>query len=208
MKYTHIIFDVDGTLIDTEYAILHSLQDTLKTITGKEPAIDTLTFVLGITGEDALKEMGMENISEIIELWIKNTGKYNNTVSLFEGIKETLNALSQTGCKLGIATSKPRGEFEEEFCYFGIRQYFGTTICADDTKEHKPTPAPLVKYMELEKTAPDHLLYIGDSKYDRECAKNAGVDFALAGWGCHDTEIQADYYLSDPRDLISLIKNS
>lgn len=205
MKYTHIIFDVDGTLIDTEYAILHSLQDTLKTITGKKPEIDTLTFVLGITGEDALKEMGMKNIPEIIALWIKNTGKYNNTVSLFKGITETLDALSQSGCKLGIATSKPRNEFENEFCHFGIRHYFSTTICADDTTEHKPTPAPLIKYMELEKTTPDHLLYIGDSRYDRECAKNAGVDFALAGWGCHDTEIQTDYYLSDPKDLLSLI---
>ncbi len=206
MKYKHIIFDVDGTLIDTEYAIIRSLQDLLKARTGKEPDYDTLTFVLGITGEDALKKMGMDDIPALLELWIEQMNTYSSTIGPFKGIAQVLDSLSHMGYKLGIVTSRTRYEFDDDFRHFGIRQYFDTTICADDTKEHKPAPAPLLKYMELENAAPDSLLYIGDSKYDRECAKNAGVDFALALWGYHNAEIQADYYVSNPMDLLSIVK--
>ena len=54
MKYKHIVFDINDTLIDTEYAVLHSLQDTILSLTGKEKSLDELMFALGITGEDAL----------------------------------------------------------------------------------------------------------------------------------------------------------
>lgn len=205
MKYKHIIFDVDGTLIDTEYAIIRSLQDIIKSMTGEEPAYDTLTFVLGITGEDALKKLNMKDIPAMLELWVKKMEKYDSTMIPFEGIPELLNTLSHTECKLGIVTSRTRKEFESDFERHGLLPFFSTVICADDTKEHKPNPAPLLKYMELTKAAPDQLLYIGDSRYDRECAKNAGVDFALAMWGCYNKELQAEYYPATPNHILDIL---
>lgn len=205
MKYKHIIFDVDGTLIDTEYAIIRSLQDIIKSMTGEEPAYDTLTFVLGITGEDALKKLNMKDIPAMLELWLEKMEKYDSTMIPFEGIPELLNTLSHMECKLGIVTSRTRKEFESDFERHGLLPFFSTVICADDTKEHKPNPAPLLKYMELTKAAPDQLLYIGDSRYDRECAKNAGVDFALAMWGCYNKELQAEYYPATPNHILDIL---
>ena len=106
---------------------------------------------------------------------------------------------------MGIVTSKTREEFTHDFCPFGISHYFKTIICADDTQEHKPNAAPILKYVELSKTDHRKVLYIGDSKYDSKCAENAGIDFALAVWGSHNKHIKADYFLERPADLLSAI---
>ena len=82
-----------------------------------------------------------------------SAGRYSGSISvMFNGIADTLGALSQKGCKLGIVTSRIREDFEKEFRRFPIRQYFDIVVCADDTKEHKPTAAPLLKYMELSRS--------------------------------------------------------
>ncbi len=205
MHYTHIAFDVDGTLVDTEYAVLHSLQDTIGTLTGQKPPLEELTFALGITGEDALKRLAVSDIPGTLALWIDYLRQYDDTTALFQGMEETLSALSQKGCRLGVVTSRVRDEFEKEFKRFPVRHYFDTVVCADDTEEHKPTAAPLLKYMELSGSSRSQILYVGDSRYDRECARNAGVDFALAGWGSHLKDCDAAYCLSTPTELTAII---
>lgn len=205
MKYSQIVFDVDGTLVNTEYAVLHSLQDTVRTVTGKEPALEELTFALGITGEDALKQLAFPDIPGTLALWIDYLGRYDDTVGIFQGMEETLDTLSQNGCMFGIATSRIRDNFEQDFQRFPIRRYFDIVVCADDTAEHKPTAAPLLKYMELSGCSRSQILYVGDSRYDMECARNAGIDFALAGWGSRLKNIDARYQPSVPSDLISIV---
>ncbi len=200
MKYNHIVFDIDGTLIDTEYAVLHSLQETIRVLSGRERPCSELKFALGITGIDALKKLEIKDISYAIELWNQNMCKYTDTIKVFDGIPGLLKNLLRLDCEMGIVTSKTREEFTHDFCQFGISHYFKTIICADDTQEHKPNAAPLLKYIELSKTDPRKVLYIGDSKYDSKCAENAGIDFALAVWGSHNKHIKANYFLERPED--------
>lgn len=209
MRYKHIVFDIDGTLIDTEYAVLHSLQDTLIAVTGINKEINELTFALGIPGKNALKKLNIpeRSFSLILEDWERCMCKYSNTVCIFQGISDLLEALVQSGYELGIVTSKTREEFKQDFESFDISNCFTAIICADDTVEHKPEPDPLFKYMEVSNASNNEMLYIGDSTYDRECAKGAKVDFALAGWGSHSREIQADYYLEKPDDLLSILRD-
>ena len=76
---------------------------------------------------------------------------------------------------------------------------FRTVITADDTKQHKPHPAPMNTYMWLEDTDASQVLYVGDSVYDMDCARAAGVDSALALWGCHNPEgIPSTYRFAAP----------
>ena len=202
--YKHIVFDVDGTLIDTEYAVLHSLKDLLKEEYNRDYKIEELEFALGITGEAAIKQLEISDIERTVDLWNDKLNKYKESVCVFNGIEELLKVLSQNH-KLGIVTSKTKEEFEEEVTHFGLNKYFGVIICVDDTEKHKPNPKPLLKYMELANAKNKETIYIGDSIYDMQCAKASKVDFAFAKWGNKRQNIEAKYTLSQPSELFNWI---
>lgn len=202
--YKHIVFDVDGTLIDTEYAVLHSLKDLLKEEYNRDYKIEELEFALGITGEAVIKQLEISDIERTVDLWNDKLNKYKESVCVFNGIEELLKVLSQNH-KLGIVTSKTKEEFEEEVTHFGLNKYFGVIICADDTEKHKPNPEPLLKYMELANAKNKETIYIGDSIYDMQCAKASKVDFAFAKWGNKRQNIEAKYTLSQPSELFNWI---
>lgn len=203
MKYRQIVFDVDGTLLNTEYCIIRALQDTLLERTGKEVPAEELTFVLGIPGLASARKMGIEDAQTFLVRWEENLLKYAHTIRPYPGVEELVGKLHDMGCRLGIVTSKNRGEFDEDAHRIPMVEHFSTVICADDTLLHKPDAEPLLKYMERTGTVAPELLYIGDSKYDAQCAKGAGVDFALALWGAHDETIPAKYY---PKQLADLLR--
>ena len=202
--YKHIVFDVDGTLIDTEYAVLHSLKNLLKEEYNRDYKIEELEFALGITGEAAIKQLEISDIERTVDLWNDKTVERCVSVCVFNGIEELLKVLSQNH-KLGIVTSKTKEEFEEEVTHFGLNKYFGVIICADDTEKHKPNPKPLLKYMELANAKNKETIYIGDSIYDMQCAKASKVDFAFAKWGNKRQNIEAKYTLSQPSELFNWI---
>ena len=203
-KYKQIVFDIDGTVIDTEYAVIHSLQDTLESMNGKIINEDELTFVLGIPGENALQNLGVKDIASALSLWDRNMEKYRDTITVFHVIKELLETIQNLNLGIGIVTSKTREEFRNDFQGFSISSLFKTIVSADDTLKHKPDPEPLLKYMELTKCPASELLYVGDSMYDKECAKRANVDFALAGWGSKG-RVNAVASFDTPSELAKLL---
>ena len=208
MKYTHIVFDVDGTLLDTAQCILEALKETLETVSGHAPEIDELRFALGLTSENVLRRLSVkeELIPSIIEMWVKKEADCLDLIRPFPGIEELVTNLKQAGAKLGIVTSRTRSELELVFRPFSLKNLFPVIICADDSPEHKPSPAPLLKYMEKAGAKPSEVLYVGDSAQDMECAKRAGTDSALAVWGTLDRKIEATYYPEHPSGLAPLIQ--
>ena len=108
MQYKYIVFDLDGTLLDTERAILPSLRDTLEELTGRDYEEQALTFALGITGADALERLGVDDAPAALSLWNEKMHRYDNSVSLFDGVAGALKKLREQGLVLGIVTSKTR----------------------------------------------------------------------------------------------------
>lgn len=207
MMYKHIVFDIDGTLVDNEKAILHSLQEVLLVTTGKEFSFEQLSFCMGIPGEDTLERLGVEDVPGVMNLWIEALRRCEDMVTIHKGIEELLIKLSDRGYKLGLASSRSRELLEKDFSKLKISKFFNIKICSDDTLEHKPTGAPLSKYMELARADKCEVLYIGDSVNDSMCAGDAGVDFALAVWGSHTEETPAKYYLRAPSDLLPVLED-
>lgn len=112
MGYKHFIFDVDGTLVNNEYALLNAWKDTFLEVQGKLWDTKDLTFALGIPGEDIMKKAGAEYSEEAFELWRTHLQKYRNTIKLFDNMQDTLEKLKGKGKQLGIITSKTHAEFD------------------------------------------------------------------------------------------------
>lgn len=202
MKYKQVVFDIDNTLLLTDHAVLHSLQDVLWEVNGMKTELSDLTFALGIPGVEVLKHLGITEIEKMLAAWEERMALYHDTVYVFDGIVLLLERLKAAGCHLGIITSKTRKEYCTDFLPHQLADYFETVICADDTIKHKPDAEPLLKYMERAEAAPEEVLYIGDSSYDIQCAKAAGAACGLAVWGCRSfPSVQADYYFSQPYDV-------
>lgn len=206
--YKAIIFDVDGTLIDTELAMLNSLQRTLKEEKGIDKKHEELRFILGIPGKDTLRMMGLEPVEELHDIWSAAVLDFSHNVVVFKGIEELLNTLKSLNLKLGIVTSKIKQSMRDEFDQFNLNHYFDNIIDADDTLYHKPNPEPLITSMQNLNVESNDAIYIGDSIYDMQAAHAANMKFALALWGAKTTKgfEKAEFILEDPTDLIKIIK--
>lgn len=202
MKYTNIVFDVDGTLLDTEEAVLKSFQVTLEEL-GIRKEMAELSFCLGITGKAALEKLGIDGVDEVLERWLSHMEKLSDLIHVFDGIRGLLEALKGRGISLGVITSRIREEFDGAMGEFGLDGYFDVTVCAEDTIGHKPDAEPMKRYLELTGADPGRVLYVGDSIYDMECAKAAGTACGLALWGCNSVRhIRADHYFPEPYDVL------
>ncbi|MGN2336733.1 HAD family hydrolase [Clostridium cagae] len=208
MKYSHVIFDIDGTLIDTEKAVLRSLQKTILEVKGIKKDLDELKFALGIPGKDALIKLGIEDLEKVECIWTEFFNEYSDEICVFDGIGKILQELKSNFITLGIITSKTRKEYEDDFMNFGLDDCFNAVICADDTIKHKPNAEPMEEYLKYTNAKREDTIYIGDSIYDVMCATNAGVDSALALWGRDDSDnIKSTYYLNCPNDILNILFN-
>lgn len=206
MKYTHIIFDIDGTLIDTENAALSSLRDTILEMQHRTMEIEELRYTFGIPSEVTLRELGVEDVQAGCRVWNDSMKKYFHTINVFDGVDALVKELKAQHYHLGVITSKTRKEYENDFLPFALGDYFDTVITVEDALHPKPSPDPIFKYLELAGAKKEEVLYIGDSSYDMQCALDAGVDFGLALWGCHSVRhIYATHYFSTPQDLTYLL---
>ncbi|MBU5254095.1 HAD family hydrolase [Lysinibacillus capsici] len=203
-----IIFDVDGTILDTEQAILQSLQRTLRKETQKDYPFEALRFALGIPGKDALQRLNVDDIEAVHQKWSAAVLDFSHEVAVFESLEEVIQHLATKPLQLGIVTSKTAQEVVDEFEPFGLSEYFQHIVSASDTEKHKPHPEPLLKCLDALQVAPEEAIYIGDSIYDFQCAKQAGAKFALAHWGAKSTIgfEEADYVFYEPKDILAIVK--
>ncbi len=203
MNYTHIVFDVDGTLLDTEKTGMVSLQQTVQQLTGREMALEDLYPYFGIPSWEAVILLGFEDPPYAAEVWEHHFQELLHLTVPFPGIEETLKALQKKGVVMGVVTSRSREEFESDPYMARWRHFFTVTVCAEDSPAHKPAPDPMLAFISLTGADPAGVLFVGDTFYDQQCAHAAGISFALATWGSRNgKDIPAEHYLNHPADLI------
>ncbi|WP_440896646.1 HAD family hydrolase [Amphibacillus sp. Q70] len=206
-----ILFDVDGTIVDTEHIIINALQRALEEQLGLSREEHELEFVLGIPGKEAVQRLidSEEMRKELLKQWEKCIAKLAHHATLFHDIKELLLALKQQGFKLGLVTSKTEIGMRNEFDSFGLNDYFDVQITASDTVKHKPNPDPILKALEMINANANQAMYVGDSVYDMQSAKASNVRFALAKWGAKDKKEfdNVAIKLDNPLDLLTVLQN-
>ena len=203
--YKHLVFDIDGTIIDSAKINMLSLQETVKELRGDVMPLEDLYFSFGIPGVRAMEILGFPEPEKAVQVWIRNYSACAERLGmpLFPGMREILERLRERGASLGIITSKLREEYDEHFEKQGLLELFPWVVTASDTPKGKPYPDPMLEYLRRTGAAPEEVLYFGDTAYDMDCARSAGVDHALVLWGCLSPEgIEATYRLEKAEEIL------
>ncbi|MEX2461596.1 MAG: pyrophosphatase PpaX [Paenibacillaceae bacterium] len=206
-----ILFDLDGTLLDTNELIIQSFHHALQ--------VHKLAPVLR---EDIIRQMG-KPLREQIALFSKRTdvddivgtyrefnlGKHDEMVLLFPHVKETLTALHAQGLKLGVVTSKIRLTVCRGLQLFGLKPYLSTIVTSDDVRQPKPHPESVFLALSRLEAKPKHTLMVGDSQYDLMAAQGAGIRSAGVAWSLQGEvvlrQFNPDYILQEMSDLLHIV---
>lgn len=211
MKINTVLFDLDGTLLDTSFVILESFQHTYRTLTGKEKERE---YIIKAFGEPLQVTMEREFSSQAEEA-IKTYRSFHHDcfeelIGIFPGICEVIKALYENGCKLGIVTSRLRKTTLIGLKKYDLEKYFQYIGTADDTDKHKPDPAPVLLALERLGSRPEETIMIGDSIFDIKCAKNAGIKSAVVKWSEFAEEVceleKPDYIIEKAEDILDILE--
>jgi len=207
MSIGHVVFDIDGTMVDTEAAFQLALQETMEQLLGRSASMAELHYTYSMTTEATLKALGFPDVPVAHRLWEKKCVEKLGMVRLYDGIAQLMEALLLRGYTLGIVTSSTRWEYRMVFLPLGLGDCFNTVVLAEDTQEHKPHPEPILRYLEKSGARPEEVLFVGDSVGDMICARDAGVHRALACW-CRtpaEGDVDTEYRLERPGQLLDLL---
>lgn len=179
-----VLFDFDGTIMDTNEVIIQSWQETFRRLEGRETDRETLLKTFGEPLEGTMRDffpnVPLEEGLEIYRGYQRDN--YLPNIRLFPGIRELLDELMQRQVKMALVTSRLRHTTDQALEAFDLGKYFGYVVTADDVTRHKPDPQSVEIALEKIGSAPEHAIQIGDTKHDIQCAHNAGVPAVLVSW--------------------------
>jgi pyrophosphatase PpaX len=209
-KITTILFDLDGTLIDTNELIISTYLHTLeKYYPSKYKREDVLPF-MGPTLQEAFSTVDPDRVEEmILEYRTFNLANHDALVREFEGAVETVQALFDKGYKLAIVTTKRHDMALKGLRLMNLDRYFEVIVAVDHVTKVKPDPEPLLNALEQLKSTPEESLMVGDNYHDILAGKNAGTLTAGVAWSIKGREYIAkyepDYILEHMTDLLKIL---
>jgi len=203
-----VIFDLDGTLLDTAPDLYSALCDTLEFYGFEKPTFEEFKKHIGGGAFGFLSPYLPEDLWEkaLHRLRSYYLEKYLcKDTKPFEGTVEVLEQLKEKGVKLAVATNKITEGAIRVLKAFNLESYFEIVVGRDIPKEHKPSPEHITYITENLKVDVKNVLVVGDRKDDILAAKNAGTFSAYALWGYNEPlNVEADFFLTRPRSLLEL----
>jgi pyrophosphatase PpaX len=209
VRYPVVLFDLDGTVIDTGAIILASMRHAAETVIGGDYSDEQLLAAVGGPGLEAQMEgLDPQRVDELVRVYREHNEPLHETISACAGMEDVLEILAQRGHRLGIVTAKRRLTVDLAFARVPIQGLFDTVVGGDETTEHKPHPAPLLLALERLRARPDEAAYVGDSPFDMQAAKAAGLFAIGVSWGrihTADKLTDADVVIHDAQELLELV---
>jgi pyrophosphatase PpaX len=207
---TTILFDIDGTVLDTSEFILQATEYALsslgypvpdRSVIKKEVGIPFPQYYIDLCGSD-------EHIDKLIEKHREFQYSNYNLSKLFPNALSTLTYLKKKGYKLGAVTTRSNKTSHQTLVNAGIFDLFDIVISFEDAKKLKPNPDPLLKALENMNETPEKAVMIGDSHLDIEAGKNAGTKTIRAAYGFHKDNLhnpEPDFIVEDIGDLLKIL---
>ncbi|MBQ3119578.1 MAG: HAD-IA family hydrolase [Peptococcaceae bacterium] len=211
MPIKAVLFDLDGTLIDTSDLIFRSFEYALDTVLHTQIPREELLWTFGRPLEQIMKNLGGERADELLKAFRAYSISHETDINLFPQVHETLAYLRAKGIKTAIVTSRIRPSTMRDLEILQLNSaLFDAIITPESTIEHKPHPAPALKAMELLDVAPEETIMIGDSVHDLQCGREAGCHTAFVQYSMvPQEELRAqnpDYSVASLSDLIDILQ--
>lgn len=204
-----VIFDLDGTIIDSEGTALKVAKSILPKYMGGSVSEHDLNYLKGKPWIYVLKEWFPGKEQEIYNSLLEEWDRLNPKITAYDGIVETISSLRNLGIRMCIASSKEREYIIKDLEELAIGSYFDAIVGQGDTSRHKPAPDPLILAAKKMEVSPSECIYIGDQPSDIMASRSAGMISGGALWGEGVFEILAssrpDYMFRTPDEILSSI---
>jgi pyrophosphatase PpaX len=182
--YQAVVFDLDGTVVDSVELIILSFQHAIREVLGREISREESIAWVGRPLHEQMVLFSPEHADELVQVYREwNHREHDRMLKLYDGILQLLDSLNHAGVKIGLVTSKSRFTTQMAFDLTGIEAYFDASVCSDESTGNKPSPDPIFTCLEQLGVEPAEAAYVGDSPADMQAAHAAGVEAIAVTWG-------------------------
>jgi len=212
MRFRVVLFDLDGTLIDSGPMIVASMKHAARSVLGREIPEEVLAAAVGGPGLVAqMHALDPEKVDDLVAAYREHNEPLHDDLEAFWEVVQVLPRLREQGRRLGIVTAKRAATVRLAFDRLpGLESNFDVVITSDDTERHKPAPDPILAAVARLGASPAETAYVGDSPFDIRAAKAAGVHAVAVGWGgIHSDEVlqreEPDTFVRRAEDLFGVL---
>jgi pyrophosphatase PpaX len=212
VRFRVVLFDLDGTLIDSGPIILASMRHATRTVLGREIAYEELAATVGGQGlVSQMRALDPDRVDELVEVYKEHNDPLHETLEAFEGFLDVLPRLRAEGRRLGIVTAKRHSTVQLALDRFpDLAEQFEVVVGYEDTERHKPAPDPVRAALDRLEASAGDAAYVGDSPFDIQAAKAAGTFAVAVAWGGIHLderllEEEPDAFVRTPAELLDVL---
>ena len=211
VRFPTVLFDLDGTLVDSGEMILSSFRHATRTVLARDVADEQIAALVGGSNlYDQMRTLDASRVEELVAAYREHNEPLHDGLEAFVGVQPVLERLRNEGRRLGIVTAKRRATVDLAFGVLPLERYFDAVVTSELTERHKPDPEPVLVALEELGAMPAEAAFVGDSPYDIGAGKAAGVFAIAVTWGKIHSEDRlreagADAVEHSPEELFDVL---
>jgi pyrophosphatase PpaX len=211
MRYSVVLFDLDGTLVDSGAMIIASYRHATRTVLEREIPDEVLAgFIGGGSIREHMRTLDEDRADELVRVYREHNEPLHDDLQAFPGVEDLFKTLIAEGRRLGVVTAKRRRTVDLAFDVLPIERYFDVVVTTESTERHKPHPDPVLYALDELGVDRGEAAFVGDSPFDVSAGKAAGVFTVAVSWGkIHPEkrlrEAGADVLVHSPQELLDVL---